>query len=195
MVQSFDSCDDTSVSILNATQNKSNEATKNETVIVHCAAHTMQRIAFEFLWNKSLNIMLNETAPNIKLILNTILYFHQYSDECKDFTLAMSLYYQLQTYPDKQKDHINNKKLCLILTYLKMVANNLDEIQHSKQERRRCARLTADGYKRMYHVLYKTTSLLTEIDTQSRSWVKNENYKKGASSSLCTNATKLYPSE
>ena len=194
MVQSSDSCNDASLQSsdsCNDTRDATDAATQNKTVIVYCAAHTMQRIAL--LLRHSLDSTLNEIAPNNKIILKIIqntVFFHQYSDECKDFTLAMSLYYQLQTYPDKQNSQINNKKLCLILTYLKMIANNLDEIQHSKQETC-CARLTADGYKRMYHVLYKTTSLLTEIETQSISWAKNENYKKGAPPSLCI----LYPTK
>ena len=179
MVQSSDPCNNSSDSILEAAQNK--------TVIVHCAAIAVQKIA-QRLNNLTLSIATEN--PVTSVILNTT--FQQFSSKCKDFTLAMSLKHQLQNYLFTQNnlDVTNHtSQLSSILIYLQTIANSLDDI-HSRQRSSQCVRLSAHGYRIMYHVLYDTTSLLTEIETQGRSWVSDGNYKNGVGPCVCK---VLYP--
>ena len=65
------------------------------------------------------------------------------------------------------------------------MANSLDDT-HSRQQSKHCVRLSAHGYRMMYHVQYDTTSLLSEIETQGRSWLKSRNFN----SRTCLN---VYP--
>ena len=185
MVQSSDPCDNSSDSILDTAQYRTVD--QNKTVIVYCAANAIQTIA-QRLNNLTLSVAAEN--PVTSIILNTI--FQQFSSECKDFTLAMSLKHQLQNYlfTQNNSDLTNHtSQLSSILIYLQTIANSLDDI-HSRQQSSHCVRLSAHGYRMMYHVLYDTTSLLTEIETQGRSWVQNENYKKEAGSCICK---VLYP--
>ena len=164
---------------MSATQSRTVD--KNQTVIVHCAAKAVQANAQ--LLNK-LNLPATTENPVASIILNKT--FQQFSSECKDFTLAMSLKHQLQNYLFTQKnqdltsDQIS--QLSSLLIYLQTMANNLDDI-HSRQQSSHCVRLSAHGYRMMYHVLYDTTSLLSEIETQSRKWIRNKSYK--ADSRIC----------
>ena len=67
------------------------------------------------------------------------------------------------------------------------MANSLDDI-HSRQQSSHCAILSADEYRIMYHVLYtNTTSLLSEIETQGRKWVRfiNKNYEMKHGTCIC----------
>ena len=166
---------------------QSSKADQNQTVIVGCAASTIQRIA-TFELNNELNYTVATENPVTSIILNRT--FKQFSNKCKDFTLAMSLKHQLQDSLFRQKNqdltpHQINR-LSSILIYLQTMANNLDDIQF-RQESKHCVRLSAHGYRMMYHVRYgNTTSLLNEIKEQGHYWVTNGNYE-------ARNCEELYP--
>ena len=167
---------------------KNRTAVQNKTAIVHCAALAVQGNAQ--LLNK-LNLPTTTENPVASIILNKT--FKQFSNECKDFTLAMSLKHQLQNYLfTKNNSDLTNhtSQLSSILIYLQTIANSLDDI-HSRQQSSHCVRLSAHGYRMMYHVQYNATSLFTEINDQGHRWVRNENYKDKAGSCVCT---VLYPS-
>ena len=184
MVQTSDSCNHDNIN--NAAQSRT--AAQNKTGILYCAANAVQRNA-QILQDFNLSVATNN--PVASIILNKT--FQQFSNKCKDFTLAMSLKHQLQNYLFTQNnsnltsDQIS--RLSSILIYLQTVANSLDDI-HSRQQSSNCVRLSAHGYRMMYHVKFNTTSLLTEMNKQGRLWVNDENYKNGDSPCICE---VLYP--
>ena len=193
MVQSLpttDVCNKTRHLINDAAQSRT--AAENKTVILYCAANAVQIIARCLNGNATqLNLTIATENPVTEIVLKTT--FQQFSNECKDFTLAMSLKHQLQDSLFRQKNqglipHQINR-LSSILIYLQTIANSLDDI-HSRQQSSHCVRMSAHGYRMMYHVQYNTTSLLTEIETKGKRWVKNESYRKGAGSCTCE---VLYP--
>ena len=150
--------------INNAAKNRT--VYQNQTVIVYCATNAVQIFATKLIQNGLSQLNL-PVATVTSIIQNTT--FQNFSTECKDFTLAMSLKHQLQNYlftqnnSDLTSDQIS--RLSSILIYLQTVANSLDDI-HSRQQSSHCVRLSAHGYRMMYHVLYNTTSLLNEINDQ-----------------------------
>ena len=184
MVQTSDSCNHDNIN--NAAQSRT--AAENKTVILYCAANAVQ-INAQFL--KDLNLSVATKNPIASIILNKT--FQQFSNECKDFILTMSLKHQLQNYlftqnnSDLTSDQIS--RLSSILIYLQTVANSLDDIQF-RQQSSHCVRLSAYGYRMMYHVQYDTTSLLSEINDQGHRLIENENYKDKAGSCVCE---VLYP--
>jgi len=112
-----------------------------------------------------------------KTVLNQTI--AQFSEECKDFTKAMSLKYQLLDHLFNQHDlsltidqtiDVNS-----ILHGLQTTANILDQYQFS-QHNTNCPRLSGAEYKIMYHVQFSSLSLLDEISTQGNRWVGKDNY-------------------
>ena len=182
MVQSLnirtieDPCNKTETrdNINNAAKNRT--VYQNQTVIVDCATNAVQIVATKLIQNglSQLNLPVATENPVTSSILKTT--FQNVSTECKNFTLAMSLKHQLQNYlftqnnSDLTSDQIS--QLSSILIYLQTVANSLDNI-HSRRQTSHCVRLSAHGYRMIYHVLYETTSLLTEIKEQGITWVRN----------------------
>ena len=193
MVQSLpttDSCNKRRHIINDAAQSRT--GAENKTVILYCAANAVQIIAQGLNGHPTqLNLAIATENPVTEIELNTT--FQQFSNECKDFTLAMSLKHQLQDSLFRQKNQYLTphqiNQLSSILIYLQTIANSLDDI-HSRQQSSHCVRLSAHGYRMMYHVQYDTTSLLSKIETQGRSWIKSDNYKKAAGSCICE---VLYP--
>ena len=176
MVQSLnirtieDACNkaETRDNINNAAKNRT--VYQNQTVIVDCTTNAVQIVATKLIQNglSQLNLPVATENPVTSSILKTT--FQNVSTKCKNFTLAMSLKHQLQNYlftqnnSDLTSDQIS--RLSSILIYLQTVANSLDNI-HSRQQSSHCVRLSAHGYRMIYHVLYETTSLLTEIKEQA----------------------------
>ena len=183
MVQSSDNCDNNSVSILNAARSRT--VVQNKTVTAYCAALSVQGNA-QLLENLTLQVATENLVA--KIILEKT--FEQFSNKCKDFTLAMSLKHQLQNSLFRKKnqnlstsdDHQKINRLSSILIYLQTIANSLDDI-HSRQQSSHCVRLSAHGYRMMYHVKNVNTPLLTAIKNRGMSWVKN--YNKGTKYGPC----------
>ena len=84
MVQSSDYCDNKSVSILNAARSRT--VVENKTVTVYCAALSVHGNA-QLLEDLTLQVATENLVA--KIILEKT--FEQFSNECKNFTLAMSL--------------------------------------------------------------------------------------------------------
>ena len=178
MVQTSDSCNRDNIN--DAAQSRT--AAQNKTVIVYCAAIAVQTNA-QIL--RDFNLSVATKNPIASIILNKT--FQQFSNDCKNFTLAMSLKHQLQDSLFRQKnqdlltsdDHQKINRLSSILIYLQTIADSLDDI-HSRQQSSHCVRLSAHGYRMMYHVLlYDTTSLLTEIEKHGRRWYLNYKIEPG----------------
>ena len=124
---------------------KSRTAAQNKTVILYCAANAVQIIAQGLNGHPTqLDLAIATENRVTEIILNTA--FQQFSNECKDFTLAMSLKHQLQDSLFRQKNqdltpHQINR-LSSILIYLQTIANSLNYI-HSRQQSSHCVRLSA----------------------------------------------------
>jgi len=120
--------------------------------------------------NKTKISDINKTAVLCQLL-------NHFSEECKDFTKAMSLKHQLQDYLFNQYNlSLTAKQVYSILVGLQTTANILDQYQFS-QHNKTCPRLSAAQYKMMYHVkCYNISeSLLRDIKTLGDSWV-HDNY-------------------
>ena len=91
--------------------------------------------------------------------------FDNFSTLCKNFTIAMSLKYQVQdllfnndTTPELTTDNIQN--LIKILIKLQTMATALDNIHfYRNNDHSRCVRLTEAQYRIMYHVLQLKATL------------------------------------
>jgi len=143
----------------------------------YCAAKLFSNNAGSLIMNKAkISISLNCTVPDDKTAVLCQLFNH-FSEECKDFTKAISLKHQLQDYlfnqnssslTTDQAEHVH-----LILVGLQTTADVLDQYQFS-QHNTHCPRLPAIQYKMMYHVQYNDTSLVEVIKTQGDSWIHDD---------------------
>jgi len=136
---------------------------------LYCAA----KLVADPLKQKKFNITLTRSAIKTGVLNQTI---DQFSEECKDFTKAMSLKYQLLDHLFNQHDLSlttdQTKDVNSILHGLQTTAYTLDQYQFS-QYNTSCPRLSAAEYKIMYHVQFPTNlSLLDEISKQGDRWSK-----------------------
>ena len=104
--------------------------------------------------------------------------FSHFSEECKDFTKAMSLKHQLQDYlfnqynlsfTTEETKHVHS---ILYIVGLQTTANILDQYQFS-QHNTNCPRLSAAEYEMTYHVQYNT-SLVEVTIGQGGIWVHDD---------------------
>ena len=100
--------------------------------------------------------------------------FNHFSTLCKNFTIAMSLKYQVQdllylvlTTPELTADNIHN--LLEIITSLQTMATALDDLQFHK-DHSRCIRLTAAQYRIMYYVQHPNTTLIQALKGITEFW-------------------------
>ena len=113
-----------------------------------------------------------EININTKIVMNVT--FDHFSTLCKNFTIAMSLKYQVQdllfntdTTPELSKDNIQN--LPEILTSLQTIATALGDLQFHK-DHNRCIRLTAAQYRIMYYVQHPNTTLIQALKGITEFW-------------------------
>ena len=109
---------------------------------------------------------------NIKSVMSTT--FDHISSLCKNFTIAMSLTYQVQdllfntdTTPELSSDDIH--KLSEILFLLQTMATAFDDIQYNR-DHSRCVRLTAAQYRIMYYIQHPNTSLKQALKDIKEVW-------------------------
>ena len=109
---------------------------------------------------------------NIKSVMSTT--FDHFSSLCKNFTIAMSLTYQVQdllfntdTTPELSSDDI--QKLSEILALLQTMATAFDDIQYNR-DHSRCVRLTAVQYRIMYNIQHPNTSLKQALKDIKEVW-------------------------
>ena len=103
--------------------------------------------------------------------------FDNFSTLCKNFTIAMSLKYQVQdllfnndTTPELTTDNIQN--LTKILTKLQTMATALDNIHfYRNNDHSRCLRLTAAQYRVMYYVLQLKATLKQALEDITKFWI------------------------
>jgi len=111
---------------------------------------------------KDVNLTLhhNNITNSITKIIDEA--FDQFSYECKNVTLAMSLKHQLQNYLFKQNtQHLTDDHIKQLSVYLQTIENILDQVQFS-QHHTKCVQLSSTQYRMMYHVRYNAdASLLT----------------------------------
>ena len=143
----------------------------------YCAAKLFRDSAGR-LKEREISINLNSTdIPVDDRIAVLCQLFSHFSEECKDFTKAMSLKHQLQDYYFNQYNlSLTTKETTFvhsILVGLQTTANILDQYQFS-QRNTNCPRLPAAEYKMMYHVQYNT-SLVEVTIGQGGIWV-HDNY-------------------
>jgi len=143
----------------------------------YCAAKLFRENA-ESLQRK-ISISLKSDIPvNDRTAVLCQLYNH-FSEECKNFTKAISLKHQLQDYlfnqyslslTTDQAEHVH-----LVLVGLQTAADVLDQYQFS-QHNKKCPTLPAAHYKMMYHVKCYNTSepLLRDIKILGDSWVNDD---------------------
>ena len=109
---------------------------------------------------------------NIESVMNET--FDHFSSLCKNFTIAMSLTYQVQdllfnadTTPELSSDDI--QKLSEILALLQTMAISFDDIQYNR-DHSRCVRLTAAQYRIMYYIQHPNTSLKQALEDIKEFW-------------------------
>ena len=109
---------------------------------------------------------------NIKSVMSTT--FDHFSSLCKNFTVAMSLTYQVQdllfytdTTPELSSDDI--QKLSDVLALLQTMATAFDDIQYNRNHSR-CVRLTAAQYRIMYYIQHPNTSLKQALKDIKEFW-------------------------
>ena len=115
------------------------------------------------------------TNVNVKTVINAT--FDHFSTLCKNFTIAMSLKYQVQdllfnndTTPEFTADNI--QKLTKILIKLHTMATALDNIHfYRNNDHSRCVRLTAAQYRIMYHVLQLKATLEQALEDITKFWI------------------------
>ena len=103
--------------------------------------------------------------------------FDNFSTLCKNFTIAMSLKYQVQdllfnndTTPELTTDNIQN--LTKILINLQTMATALDNIHfYRNNDHSRCLRLTAAQYRIMYYVLQLKATLKQALEDITKFWI------------------------
>ena len=118
--------------------------------------------------------------------------FDHFSYQCKNFTIALSLKYQLQHYYFHQTNTTAiSQYIYSILVYLQTMADILDDIEFNINSRR-CIRLTAAEYKMMYYVRYGNASPLDSLEDME-DWADRGNYEEGTTPSTC-NCEILHPS-
>ena len=109
---------------------------------------------------------------NIESVMNET--FDHFSSLCKNFTIAMSLTYQVQdllfnadTTPELSSDDI--QKLSEILALLQTMAISFDDIQYNR-DHSRCVRLTEAQYRIMYYIQHPNTSLKQALEDIKEFW-------------------------
>ena len=121
----------------------------------------------------STTISLN-SADSTTTVLHLLIIIDHFSEECKNFTKAMSLKHQLQDYlfnqynlplTTNQAEYVHS-----ILVGLQTTAEVLDQYQFS-QHNKNCPRLSAAEYKMMRHEEFSTALLVNDILTLGKSWV------------------------
>ena len=142
----------------------------------YCAAKLFKDNAGS-LNQRNISINLNSTdipVENRTAVLRQL--FNHFSEECKDFTKAMSLKHQLQDY---LFNHYNlsltteeSKRVHSILVGLQTTANILDQYRFS-QHNKSCPRLSEAGYKMMYHVQYNTSLVEVTLGLGEK-WVHDD---------------------
>jgi len=136
----------------------------------------------------------NDINPITQILMSTV--FNQFSNECKNFTIIMTLKHQLQDYlfnneniPESVVETDNINKLSLILAYLQTMANTLDDIQLNNHDKR-CLRLTSAQYKMMYYVQFTSTNLLDVLKNVTPKQIATNYY--GGSAPNTGYCTKYY---
>lgn len=167
---------------------KNRSELQNQTVHLYCVAISLHDTVYR---NKI--VVQDVQLPNIP-IQNTKFnqVFRYFSDECKNFTVALSLKHHLQEYlfneTNNSTDSQQIRPLYSVLVYLQMLANILDDIQFNNHSVR-CVRLTANQYKMMYHVLQQQQQDVSLLDSLIDDWTAQnyylQHFKDGAPST-CT---------
>ena len=109
---------------------------------------------------------------NIKSVMSTT--FDHFSSLCKNYTIAMSLIYQVQDLlfytdatPELSSDDI--QKLSELLAHLQTMATAFDDIQYNR-DHSRCVRLTAAQYRIMYYIQHPNISLKQALKDIKEFW-------------------------
>ena len=136
--------------------------------LIFCAAESPYDEINDFKYANftpsSLNI--TKTIPNIM--------FNHFSDQCKNFTKAMTFKHLLQEhfFSNDTALEVNPndaKNLSTILTSLQSLANIFNDIEINEYSNR-CVKLTPAQYRIMYYVQYNTTSLLESWKDDIAHW-------------------------
>ena len=149
---------------------KSKQQSKTPERNLLCAAFSMK---FKNFPNNLTVPAAPETHINIETVMNAT--FDHFSTLCKNYTIAMSLIYQVQdlllntntTTPELSSDNIQN--LSEIITYLQTMATALDDMQFYRNHCR-CVRLTAAQYRIMYYVQHPNTTLIQALKGIKEFW-------------------------
>ena len=163
---------------------------ENKKIHLYCVAKSLHDTIKKFTDAKLHTTPIN---GNTKTMLNKTL--NHFSNHCQQFTLALSIKYQLQ---DRIFNKTNmaaisqcNKSLYSILVYLETMGSILDDIEFSKHGNR-CVRLTASQYKMMYHVRYDDDLLFNALKKDMLKWAHRDYFKDGTPSPC--NCELFYPS-
>ena len=115
-------------------------------------------------------------APQIHISIKTVMNatFDHFSTICKNFTIAMSLTYQVQdllfnTNTATQFNADNVQNLSEILINLQTMATALDDIQFNRNHCR-CVRLTTAQYRIMYYLQHRNTTLIQALKGIKEFW-------------------------
>ena len=100
--------------------------------------------------------------------------FKLFSHPCQNFTIAMTLKYQLldNIFNASTALDLNSKDFSTILTSLQTMANTFDYLEFHENNRR-CLELSPAQYKMMYKAQY-TTEVLESLQDLIK-WFRNEN--------------------
>ena len=138
----------------------------------YCAAKLFKDNA-QILDHMNISISLADIPVDDRTAVLCQLYNH-FSEECKNFTKAMSLKHQLQDYlfnQDSSSLHTDQAEYVhSILVGLQTTADVLDQYQFS-QHSKNCLRLPAAQYKMMRCKEFSTALLVNDILKLGDSWV------------------------
>ena len=170
---------------------KTRSELENKTVHLYCVAKSLDIATRNLNDTKFFMIPVHN---NTKMILNKT--FDQFSYQCKNFTLALSIKHQLQDHIFNETNMAGifqyNKPLYSILVYLETMSSILDDIEFSKHGNR-CVRLTPSQYMMMYRVRYDDDSLFNALIKDMVKWVDRDYYEGGNTPST-HNCNIFYPS-
>ena len=173
---------------VNNLRKRSSDISENQTAFekdLYCAATSLRNTAGKLHLYLTLSPYPQiDINVDTKKIMNAI--FDHFSEECKNFTIAMILKHQLQDFlfntdiitpqlsDTTELNSDNIQRISTILTNLQTMASIFDDMQFSKHHSS-CVRLTPIQYKIMYHVYYSNISLLHSVKDMEE-WAIDESY-------------------
>ena len=152
--------------------------TKNKTFVAYCTSAQISLSAE----NLSTITLKNDITDITRMIMKKINDDSSY--ECKNFTKLMSLKHQLQHYLFQQNPSTQQIELfSSILVSLQTLTDFwLDKIRSKTNSH--CVRLSARGYRMMYHVFHDNTSLLDSLKQLPYAIIE-EQYSNGNNPPAC----------